>query len=181
MKLELKHVAGYLPYGLKATDKYGNIREVCLNHFTYDTKTVGINHLITYENQTVLHKPTLRNLSDLTKEIEVNGEKFVPMVKLAEMAGLDTTDVKLNTKNFSGIICSGIACNIENDDNDDEWEVLAFDNKNGFGHHFRPSNDWTIVMNQFELWEKLFEWHFDIHGLIESGLAIDMNTLNESK
>ena len=26
--------------------------------------------------------------------------------------------------------------------------------------------------------EKLFEWHFDVFGLIEKWLAIDINTLN---
>ena len=26
---------------------------------------------------------------------------------------------------------------------------------------------------------KLLEWHFDIFGLIEKGLAIDINTLND--
>ena len=26
-------------------------------------------------------------------------------------------------------------------------------------------------------WECLFEWHFDVFGLIEKGLAIDINTL----
>ena len=28
-------------------------------------------------------------------------------------------------------------------------------------------------------YEKLFEWHFDIFGLIEKGLAIDINTLSD--
>jgi len=27
--------------------------------------------------------------------------------------------------------------------------------------------------------EKLFQWHFDVFGLIEKGLAIDINTLNQ--
>jgi hypothetical protein len=31
--------------------------------------------------------------------------------------------------------------------------------------------NWTV--------EKLLEWHFDIYGLIEAGLAIDINTLEK--
>jgi hypothetical protein len=26
---------------------------------------------------------------------------------------------------------------------------------------------------------KLFEWHFDVFGLIDAGLAIDINTLDD--
>lgn len=29
-----------------------------------------------------------------------------------------------------------------------------------------------------EMYQKLYEWHFDVFGLIEKGLAIDINTLN---
>jgi len=70
MKLELKHLAGYLPYGLKFDGKRngwvsfdGNIKTLCP---------------IDLDGRWEIIKPILRPLSDLTKEIEVNGEKFVP-------------------------------------------------------------------------------------------------------
>ena len=79
MKLELKHLAGYLPYGLKYKDipkGFDGIRELDIKTFDW-----------CLENG----KPILRPLSDLTKEIEVNGEKFVPYINLAkkyaEMSG----------------------------------------------------------------------------------------------
>ena len=31
----------------------------------------------------------------------------------------------------------------------------------------------------YEIVQKLLEWHFDVFGLIEKGLAIDINTLNK--
>jgi len=34
----------------------------------------------------------------------------------------------------------------------------------------------NIYQHQFE---KLISWHFDVFGLIEKGLAIDINTLKE--
>lgn len=67
MKLELKHIAPYLPYGLKYVHK--NIIWD-LTHLDSTTKNRE-------------YKPILRPLSDLTKEIEVNGEKFVPIEKIA--------------------------------------------------------------------------------------------------
>lgn len=33
-------------------------------------------------------------------------------------------------------------------------------------------------ISDFEIYQKLLEWHFDIYGLIPEGLAIDVNTLN---
>ena len=79
-KLELKYLAGYLPYGLKISNsivlvEYG----ICEN--TIET-LVGYNlgNVLTDKDEfsleyCILH---LRTLSDLTKEIKVNGEKFVP-------------------------------------------------------------------------------------------------------
>ena len=29
--------------------------------------------------------------------------------------------------------------------------------------------------------EKLLEWHFDIFGLLEKGLAVDINTINKNQ
>lgn len=34
-----------------------------------------------------------------------------------------------------------------------------------------------IVHESYLLMQKLIEWHFDVFGLIEKGLAIDINTL----
>lgn len=70
MELELKHLAAYLPYGLKINIGYYTEKNVLL--------TVGI--LTGYAITSI--KPILRPLSDLTKEIdcpEVMGEKIVPI------------------------------------------------------------------------------------------------------
>lgn len=83
MKLELKHLAPYLPYGLK------------IQYLLNETL-----ELVGFNKNTIFHtrgffvelpcnlKPILRPLSDLTKEIEHNGERFVPVEKLEEMYGL---------------------------------------------------------------------------------------------
>ena len=63
MKLELKHIAPYLPYGLIAADEYGRKRKVVLSHFTYDTQTVSICNLIDLGFRMTEHKPILRPMS----------------------------------------------------------------------------------------------------------------------
>jgi len=70
MKLELKHLAPYLPYGLK-TDK-GILSGIELSNNESDIYWIdndkGIGHHYDYAD----FKPILRPLSDLTKEIEHN-------------------------------------------------------------------------------------------------------------
>ena len=123
MKLELKHLAPYLPYELKA----------CATDVDYIDKVTAHNvtHIV-YEQDKV--KPILRPLSDLTKEIEHNGERFVPKKRL------DTV------------------CFTERDE---DWleELMSS----------LPLHDWQL----------LFSWHFDVFGLIDAGLAIDINTLKQ--
>lgn len=75
MKLELKqnHIKGYLDTGLKFIEiSTGQAKEMVGmdNSIIYFKDEMG-----NYFNEV---KPILRPLSDLTKEIEVNGEKFVP-------------------------------------------------------------------------------------------------------
>ncbi len=170
MKLEIKHLAPYLPYGLKVQyegivntkelsmynrerkiaeynnllnefDKerptkikglkigYIKITEIYLNHVKF---RIGNKGLQTHYN-TSGFKPILRPLSDLTTEIEHNGEKFVPFDKLDQHHNF-------SVMHFSDIITD-------------------------------PTRyPYTIV-------EKLFEWHFDVFGLIENNLAIDIKTI----
>ncbi len=89
MKLELKHISPYLPYRLEISPSQelynkgvkGSIacffpdnKESLECRYQYGTKTMSIES----------SKPILRPLSDLTKEIEHNGERFVPMESLQE-------------------------------------------------------------------------------------------------
>lgn len=153
MKLELKHLAGYLPYELNALCVRTNeIRKVTLLHFTYDLKTVGHNHLI-YEGLLLeKHKPILCPLSDLTKEIEVNGEKFVPIEWFE------------------------IGDDVNDSEEYDHGNIKLIKTMESISK-FNISND--MLHLPYGVVQKLYEWHFDIHGLIEAGLAIDINTLTK--
>ena len=75
MKLELKHLAPYLPYGLKMELLNFPIGR----HFRTLELDCGHDFNLYLQNNWV--RPILRPLSDLTKEIEVNGEKFVPTLE----------------------------------------------------------------------------------------------------
>jgi len=132
-KLELKHIVGYLPYGLKMISQNDFvspvIRKLSVDGFQFMIDT---------------RKPILRPLSDLTKEIEVNGEKFVPIHYF-------------NKSHLAGYFDLFGNC------------FVGFD----YGQQ-------ELKIEEYPYWiiKKLYEWHFDIHGLIEKGSAINKNTLN---
>ena len=86
MKLELKHLASYLPYGLNIKDvKHGSVFEalhfITTPHQDFSLFKGNLDQLI---NDKYL-KPILFPLSSLTKEITVNGETFVPYDKIKEI------------------------------------------------------------------------------------------------
>ena len=128
MKLDLKHLAAYLPYKVESRDHSNSIYRLELSIDNY-YRFVG----------KYADKMILRPLLDLRKEIEVNGEKFVPKNILR--------DLIMERGNYTSYDSSWINENID-------IQLLPY---------------WMI--------EYLLEWHFDIHRLIEKGLAIDINTL----
>jgi len=132
MKLELKHLAGYLPYELKI--KCGEITRATLTLDTVTSELISVKEILLNN----AFKPILRPLSDLTKEIEVNGKKFVPVLEFRKIHDTSAS-------------------------NEDIQEGISDQLKTDSVPH------WIV--------KKLYEWHFDIHGLIENNLAIDINTL----
>ena len=129
MKLELKHVVPYLPYGLKVFDNGNTIELNILNlQILFDYPLVKTDHV----------KPLLRPFSDLTKEIEHNGEKFIPL------------DI-LNDRYHNRMEKGGRLISKKDVEDINYFKVL-----------FYPH----------ELFDRLCEWHFDVFGLIDAGLAI---------
>ena len=71
MKLELKYLASYLPYDLKAVNF--NTKNYGLNFLIKDINVSNITTLIDFSPS---FKPILFPFSSLTKEITVNGKKI---------------------------------------------------------------------------------------------------------
>ncbi len=136
MKLELKHLAPYLPYGLKiethkivttlfsVNPDYGTVKFIDKDREPYNTALKNI-------------KPILRPLSDLIKD-EFFNELFILIGGRFK-----------NYKHFKD-------------------EMLD---------NYLYSSPKLMSYRVFEL---LVSLHFDVFGLIEKGLAVDVNTLKES-
>lgn len=175
MKLELKHVAAYFPYELKAfvTDERLGFGDPFLDRIT------GIyEDLITFndspdwyfdseENYTGI-KLALRPLSDLTKEIEHNGKTFIPFIELAKIeAGVHKSETSTQIED------EGYAFYVEYLPS---WFGLYFNKNTKMFSKWDDGEGKDSCDN--DLREKLLEWHFDLFDLIEHNLAVDINTLD---
>jgi len=111
-------------------------------------------------------KPILRPLSDLIKEIEINGEKIVPIIELAKLTHIKDNHIAEISQSVKGE-CDGVKYS------------FGFYNGSFWMRRLRGKK-WVVndVFSQDELFEKLDEWHFDWrYDLIKNELAIDINTL----
>lgn len=142
-KLELRDIAGYLPHELKCQ---------VMGEFIDDSiddpipKTYTIDGSFSDSNKERMIQiidneddccecyicdcfPLLRPVSDLKKEININGKTFIPYEELGENAVSEYWGQGIN------------------------------------GHGISPTAHFHLIL-------LLFEWHFDVFGLIERGLAI---------
>ena len=126
MKLELKHLAPYLPYGLS---------------FYYESLDGKKQHswILTSEKLDFAllcqNKPILRPISDLLNEITVNNETFIPHLALGGRPNLKDYDFVYFEKNIENL--------------------------------------------SFGLVQQLIEWHIDVFGLIDKGLAISIHEVGQ--
>ena len=158
--MELKHLAAYLPYGLEIYDnvhKFSfNLSEKWANELPIEFQPTFGKNILTQVLLDDTLKPCLRQLSNLTKEIEHNGEKFVPIDTIGEKVN-DFCDLDFVTdwSDRGGNFLEYLDEFIQRKDNHHHLDFLPF----GFI-------------------QKLLEWKFDIFSLIEKGEAIDINTLD---
>jgi hypothetical protein len=143
-KLQLKHLAGYLPYELKIQN--GKEFDIVTGVSKENVESIFRG---TYENTSMIKdvKPILRPLSDLTKPITIDGITFVPDTWIDD-------NIKTNVEIYK-FLNGEISLDIETEN----------------------YNQTIDLMDGYLIMQKLLEWHFDIYGLIDKGLAIDINTL----
>ena len=106
MKLEIRHLTPYLPYGLNIKDvKHGSVFEA-LHFITTPNQDFSLfkGNFDQLTNDKYL-KPVLFPLSSLTKEITINGETFVPIYKIYEFEQWDTDELYeiINNGTIEGI------------------------------------------------------------------------------
>ncbi len=195
MKLELKHIAPYLPYGLE----YHQIEINEIDELEYINSNGLVGRNSTYcgeEDHTIICsrideiKPILRPLSDLTKEIEIGDIKINPLIEIAK-----NYDIVVNEEDAFLEDNKIVWHEILEDPNDRDQPI---DNECRFYFDITKSlisddllfqkiweDEVLLILNNniqpfdYQEMSQLFKWHFDVFGLIHKGLAIDINTLKQ--
>lgn len=158
--LLFKDLCGRLPYGVKfqnTHDKTCAIRRlISIQKSIHDNEVYFIcgfkqSHLIE-RPLTSCYKPILHPLSDLTKEIEHKGGKLILLEQMLSVLNKEIEDF-----HGKGLI-------------PDYWGIFIENMK-----------DETLRKFVEKIYyDKLLEYHFDTNGLIDKGLAIDVNELGEN-
>lgn len=184
--IELKHLAPYLPYEIEMCRRIKRWHKTEIKEIDV---TYGRGKIQSYigsntpylrwaadegSSETFIEDFTsvsdyfliLRPLSDLTKEIDVNGERFIPIIRMVAEChywmdyynkGLGKFGEDISSRNNNKIY------NVGYDDMRIYWKV----------------NLTYIQSIRLDYFQKLTEWHFDVFHLIPEGLAIDINTLEK--
>lgn len=183
-KLQLADICGYFPYNIEFSIKeILGVKTVLAGPFTqgveYNNRMVSISWI--YRNIDNGIKPILRPMSDLCKPIIVEGynndEEFVPLQKIAEIYGyLHNGELVGNLWGYDVHIC-------------DDYQDYYFGWDKDWFYHFNLYGDYyeQQVCNgedlpfKLEIIDLLNQLHFDYRGLIEEGLAVDINKINKTK
>lgn len=181
LRLIMQHLAPYLCHELRVKRFWNETQAEMLDTMQtlcYDDDCITFantpDFYLDNDNESDF-KPILRPMSDLVKEIEQHGRKFIPIIELH--------DVKFNTCLTSND-CLGSTSH------DSYGKVYACEtsiSKIEYAEHFQEfkcsamglDGDEHFAGVNYQLFQKLFEWHFDVFGLINTGLAIDINTIKE--
>jgi hypothetical protein len=159
MELTIKHLAAYLPYRLKGLKiSKGNFKTDPNIEEIIDLTISDIGVFLKKRYHVISCKPILRPLSMLDKEIEVNGERFIPIMVLFGGENYREYDFTIEVVE-KPILGKRIEISVK----DLGSPCISFGLKNV------KANSLT-----FENWQLLLSWHFDIFGLIDAGLAVEM-------
>jgi hypothetical protein len=166
-KLELKDIVGYLPYDLQVYNEQQDSKiDTIIGIFK---GTFDFEYWSPLNSDIENYKPILHPISDLTKPIKVDGynegKEFIPLVELAKKSDDIVSEYSLE------IIKSVPNC-IEIGDG----YILQY-----LGHSFMcfdKDDAQYSPINNVHLFDLLNQWHFDYRNLIEDGLAVDINTIN---
>lgn len=185
-KLELKHIAPYLPYGLKCQlNRLGifNLDEeypIPHNDICEITNLVKINDdweieisgsgdcsfgMIGLDEIDIF----LRPLSDLYKEIDGK-------VGIVEIAKILSGTIHIDSINGACKNLSYFRCTFE----DGIEELIINERCEGWYRSYFDKNQPNTgrnIIDQFEVFTYLFSHHYDIFSLIDKGLAIDKSKI----
>jgi len=146
MKLELKHLAPYLPYGLKVNFSRNN------GMFKSDN--------VNLQNTAMCHNTTVNETYFLCKDVSYGIFDCKPILRPLS----DITEDSEMFESVNNMICGDIV-SFRGD------KIVMY-----IGGSWVHADEFP-----YDIAVMLFEKHYDVFGLIEKGLAININELKEVK
>lgn len=159
-QLTLQHLAAYLPYGLQCEVVDNGTEKISTLTGLYSDGECVFADIVESEQGFEHVTPLLRPLDQLTQPINEGGREFVPILELARMA------------------CPNEDWSFDGDRAKTWRHNFGFDSNSFWLYDFLSDENVTIYA-QLELFQKLFEWKMDVFGLIESGLALPLDSIND--
>lgn len=158
-ELKIEHLSVYLPYGLKLqyivrgkVEKIGTMKTIIHNEDETHPTKISIDY--NDAEHIWMFKPILRPMSDMHKELFIDGTfGFIPEKRIV--------NEYINTCYWgTNEIGTGIL------------------NKDGKIVDLCFIGGEIVGECPFLIYKSLIEWHFDVFGLIEKGLAVDNTNLD---
>jgi len=151
MELEIKQLAPYLPYGLKVISA---TREIYSSSNIWELEGLVRGNIylkeLTYPADIFNVKPILRPMSDLTS---VYGDEYINEHSINMLIGRNNGYGDITISQFAKTLCLEVEVDDSSSVKQIEFDMIL------------------TISNQ------LFKGHYDVFGLIEQGLAIDINTI----
>src|SRR5690606_16036970 len=180
-QLTLEMLCGYLPYGLKIqwndTKKIMGITFETQNYYSQNVYPMATINYLLEQNIELGFKPIFRNLqTDLTKEIEHEGERFIPLRKLFETAypmvfvKKKEWEISVSENNFATIKSKQNYISFQVDLED--AEMVVFNN---------DGEDMEQINDRYKLYQLLHSWHFWLgdQSYFEKNIILDFNNVNK--
>lgn len=167
-KLIINHLAPYLPYELEAVGYH----EGKPHKTKIDCTNIGY-----FTSGFAESKPILRPLSDLAKEIEIDGVTICPLMTLYNIGRIPYQNTIHKIEYAKSWDQNDIVRVYSSEDYCSEFVFGS----GSFYYRYYNLKEKKMgnnpIDNQITLFNKLYEWHFDVFGLIPKCLAADTNTL----
>jgi hypothetical protein len=170
LEVKLANIAGYMPYGLKVYDENEKTM-FTVKGIEFDTELFNAQE---DENDWLnirYFKPILRPLSDIWRAITHNGKEVVPIVKCAKKIFKSP-----RWKVYEEIQSMGLGPYLEIEKVPDKLLLCFWYDLGQFRIHIEGHKA-EMHCEQIKLLDYLNELKIDYRELIDSGLAIDANTL----
>lgn len=161
--MKKNYITPYIPFNLKGIY---NIKDVSNNFKSEDREKILNTDNVDFFIQYVT--PKLRPMSDLIKKINHNGKEIIPLVEMHKInnSSVDIIDISKNSNDVY-IVRSRWDDQFYNGG----YKFIYNDDRKSFYLIDSNDNNLLYLNDQYQLYNMLFELHFDFFGLIEKGLA----------